>query len=116
MIRTRERWSDSHVQAEHERQEQVSTARAARAAEALRERAQLREQHAPLKRCVSVRSCAGVRTCAGSPDVTDGFWRGCADHSRSPYGMQHGHEQRLLVRLLERSGLLDAAAQAARAR
>jgi hypothetical protein len=73
---------------------------------ALRERAQLREQHAPLKRCMSVRRCADVRAC-----MTDGLRRGCADHS--PYDMQHGPEQRLLDRLLERSGLLDVAAQAA---
>ncbi len=69
-----------------------ATARAAHvagahAAKALLERAQLREQHA----CMSVRSCAGVH---------DRRLLARLHGSRSPCGMQHGSEQRLLDRLL----------------
>ena len=49
------------------------------------------------------KSVSGVRAALRIADVracmTDGFWRGCADHG-SPYVMQHGSEQRLLDRLL----------------
>jgi hypothetical protein len=89
----------------------------------------LREQHAPLKRCVIVRAalaCAGAGAARaaqelheraqlrGRADMTDGFW-----HARITlwYGMQHGPEQRVSDSWIGCSmGLLDEAAQAARAR
>ena len=56
------------------RQVNMRSCAGSHAAKTLLERAH--EQHVVPTRYVSVRRCAVVRAC-----MTDGFWRGCADHA-----------------------------------
>jgi hypothetical protein len=58
-------------------------------------------------------SCArtlGTAQCTGrGTDTTDGFWRGCADHSLSPHGMRiSGHQSPLLLDPRSRHSILGA--------